>query len=82
VGSENALKVEKPREVLTLSRTNPSGSAKGYGWDLGIKPLKRRFKADEVLEKSARTEGTSGNWRHDQGSGEKLRRAKPKSVES
>jgi hypothetical protein len=61
VGSENALKVEKPREVMALSRTNPSGSAKGHGWDLGIKPLKRRFKADEVLEKSAGTESTWGN---------------------
>jgi hypothetical protein len=61
VGSEKAFKVGKPREVMTLSRTNPSGSAKGYGWGLERKPLKRRFKADEVLKKSARTESKSGN---------------------
>jgi hypothetical protein len=47
---------EHPREHEPLTRVNPPGGTKGDGFSGGIKPLKRRCKAEGVLWKSARAE--------------------------
>jgi hypothetical protein len=50
------LRGRKPRRARAPAGSNPSGSAKGYGFHGGIKPSERRFKAEKVLEGSARAE--------------------------
>jgi hypothetical protein len=47
---------ESPREQEPLTRVNPPGGTKGDGFPGGIKPLKRRCKAEVVLRKSAGAE--------------------------
>jgi hypothetical protein len=52
---------ECPREHSTLPRTNPPGGNKGFGFFGGIKSLKRRCMADEVMQESARAKRGEGN---------------------
>jgi hypothetical protein len=56
-----AFKVGNPEGARAPTGSNPSGSEKGYGFHGGRKPLKRRFKAEKVLSKSAGAEGSRGN---------------------
>lgn len=47
---------ESPREQEPPTRANPPGGTKGDGFPGGIKPLKRRCKAEGVLWESAGAE--------------------------
>jgi hypothetical protein len=58
---ENLEGPKGPREHAILSRTNPPGSSKGYGFFGGMKTLKHRRMADEVMCESARAERNMGN---------------------
>jgi len=46
---ENLEGPKGPREHAILSRTNPPRSSKGYGFFGGMKSLKHRHVADEVM---------------------------------
>lgn len=59
---ENLEGPKGPREHATLSRTNPPGSSKGFGFFGGMKSLKHRRVADEVMRESARADRGEGNF--------------------
>jgi hypothetical protein len=46
---EKAWKVERPKRARVPAWVKNSGSAKGYGFQGGIKPLKHGIKAGEVF---------------------------------
>lgn len=58
---EKACKVQNPEGARAPAGSNPSGGKKGYGFHGGSKPLRHEFKAEKVLNPSARAEGFNGN---------------------